>query len=191
MRNLQFATHWKEKHCDITSMLFMILKLIQYLENQTEYFMTCSVLLLLNRHINVVKLFTTLWAGARSLHFIHSKNNWSTNAHKILNHQASFESHHKFSMHSNGESGFLLEGTKNGHIVWKTILHTARTSGIAGTAVEETPRTLFKVSERRHEPISRSYKHKSCALLEEKTVSFPELSMDWTDNNNPNYFTKF
>lgn len=62
-------------------------------------------------------------------------------------------------MHSNDESSFLLEGMRNGHIAWKTILQTARSSGVAGMVVEEALRILSKMPERssgRHETMSKS-----------------------------------
>ena len=45
-------------------------------------------------------------------------------------------------------SSFLSDAVENGHIVWKTTLWIARSSGIAGMAVENGPENLSKVPEK-------------------------------------------
>lgn len=47
-------------------------------------------------------------------------------------------------MHPDGMSSFLFEATENGHVVWKTTLWIARSSGIAGMAVEKGPENLVQ-----------------------------------------------
>lgn len=47
-------------------------------------------------------------------------------------------------MHPDGMSSFLFEAMENGHIVWKTTLWIARSSGIAGMAAEKGPENLVQ-----------------------------------------------
>ena len=56
----------------------------------------------------------------------------------------SIQSCHRFSVHPDGASSCLSEAMENSHTVWKTILQIARSSGIAGIAVEKGPENLVQ-----------------------------------------------